>query len=218
MQDPVTWEVIPPAQRRARSWADRPRATLVIEACNDGEEVLLPVVVGKALNRRRKRGELRKATRKELLDAVSDLQRSCAKERLFEHLQRRDMSKGEVASRLARDGFPRFAQEHALAVGERCGLLDDQKYAERFAHRKSLGGWGLKRIEMELGKRGIDVSVLAGWPEDYLEVEGEYRRALEVAKRKHVSEPNACGKLARFLMGRGFSYGIALKAAQESLG
>ncbi|MBR3313317.1 MAG: regulatory protein RecX [Atopobiaceae bacterium] len=219
MQEPVQWEVIPPAQRHCPSWADRPRSTLVIEVPGQSaEEILLPLAVGKALNLRSKRGELRTVTRKELLEAVTDLQRSCAKERMFSHLERRDMAKGELMARLGRDGYPRFAVEHALSVGERCGLLDDVRFAERFAQRKSRSGWGIKRIEMELGKRGIDVSTLVGWPDDFLAMDEEYQRALDVATRKHVKEPNACGKLARFLVGRGFSQGIALRAARESLG
>ena len=160
---------------------------------------------------------LSSCTRQELLDALSETQRMCAKNRMLALLERRDMAKGEISSRLALDGYPRFAQEYAMEVGKRCQLLDDERFAERFAHSKMALGWGCKRIEHELYKRGIDASQLPGWPDDYVDVESEYDRACEVARRKHVREPNAQAKLARFLVGRGFSYGIALSVAKETL-
>ena len=217
MDDTVSWEVSLPSRREASFGTPR-RATLAVLAEASGEEDIdVPMAVGRALRARGKAGELGAVSRSELLDALTQLQKECAKQRMLFLLERRDMSREEVRKRLARDGYPRFAQEHAIEVGERCGLLDDVLFAERFARSKSLGGWGVRRIEMELGRRGIDVASLAGWPEDFLDMEDEYERALGVAARKHVKEPNAHAKLARFLVGRGFSYDVAMRAARATL-
>jgi regulatory protein len=55
-------------------------------------------------------------------------------------------------------------------IGElkRTQVLDDARYAERFADdRRSLKGWGADRIEQDLARRGISqeliATALAGW-------------------------------------------------------
>ena len=215
----VEWEVSMPSRNSAGMGAYRPKASLLLYG-RDGtsEEVTLPVAVGRAMRARRKSGELgREVPRSELLGKLSELQRACAKERMLSLLERRDHSRKELSDRLAQDGYPTFAREAALEVGERCGLIDDELFAERFVHAKSAGGWGMGRIERELGRRGVDVSQLAGWPDDFIDAEGEFDRALAAASRKHVREPNAYAKLVRFLMGRGFSYGVAKRAATQTL-
>ena len=218
MSHAVAWETSFPERSQALAYGKRPLASLVLWAEDkDAEEISMPVAVARALDHRRKRGELNGVSRKDLLDTLSKLQRECAKDCMLGLLERRDMSTGEVMDRLTRKGYPRFAREHAIEVGRRCGLLDDERFAERFAHSKSLTGWGIYRIEAELRNRGVDVSNYAGWPEDFLDVDGEYDRALAVASRKHVREPNARAKMARFLVGRGFSTGIAIRAAEEAL-
>lgn len=217
MEDTVSWEVSLPSRREVSFGTPR-RATLAILAEGSVEEdISIPVAVGRALRARSKQGKLRAVSRCELLDALTQLQKECAKQRMLCLLERRDMARDEVRKRLARDGYPRFAQDYAIEVGERCGLLDDTLFVERFARSKSLGGWGVHRIEMELGSRGIDVGSLPGWPDDFLDMDDEYERAVAAAERKHVKEPNACVKLARFLVGRGFSYDVAMRAARATL-
>ena len=218
MSHAVAWETFLPERSQTLAYGRKPLASLVLWAeGKDAEEISVPVAVARSLDHRRKRGELNDVTRKELLDTISELQRECAKDCMLGLLERRDMSTGEVTDRLTRKGYPRFAREHAIEVGKRCALLDDEHFAERFAHSKSLTGWGIHRIEAELRNRGIDVSNYAGWPEDFLDVDGEYDRALAVASRKHVREPNARAKMARFLVGGAFSTGIAIRAAEEAL-
>ena len=217
MEDSVAWEVSLPS-RHEDSFGTPRRATLAILAEGSGEEdISVPVAVGRALRARGKDGKLRAVSRSELLDTLTHLQKECAKQRMLFLLERRDMSREEVRKRLARDGYPRFAQDHALEVGERCGLLDDTLFAERFARSKSLGGWGVHRIALELGRRGVDVGSLAGWPDDFLDMDDELERAVAIAERKHVKEPNARAKLVRFLVGRGFSYDVAMRASRTTL-
>lgn len=212
-----SWDVIMP-ERSAGMREVKPRALLLIAYEGGDEETLrVPVAVARAM--RSKHTELgeKGMARSDLLSCVSDLQRECAKDRMVSLLERRDCSKAEVLQRLSREGFPTFAQEHALEVGVRCGLLNDALFAERFARSKSMSGWGKRRIEYELGRRGVDVHALVGWPDEFFDVDDEYRRACEVAARKHVREPNARMKLARFLVGRGFAHDLAFRAAEEAL-
>ena len=207
------WEVSIPSRSR-KAGGSRARATLVLHDEDELEEIAIPIVVARKLKGFTELGEL---PREEILSRLSDVQRACAKEQMFSCLERRDLSVEEVKRRLASLGFPRFAQDYAIEVGKRCEVLDDERYAQRFARGKSLGGWGQRRIEQALGRRGVDVSGLEGWPEEFIDVDGEYGRAMAVASRKRVREPNAYAKLVRFLLGRGFSYGIAKSAAQSVL-
>ena len=197
----------------------KPCATLLLVYA-DGDEETIQVPKAVARSMRKKRSELAQdgLKRGELLSCLSDVQRSCAKERMISMLERRDSSKGEVLRRLKRDGYPIFAREHAIEVGERCGLLDDELFAERFARSKSAGGWGRRRIAFELDRRGIDVHAFNGWPDDFIDPGEEYEHAREIAARKSVSEPNARMKLARFLAGRGFELDLAYRVAEETLG
>jgi regulatory protein len=48
-----------------------------------------------------------------------------------------------------------------VAELERTHVLDDARYAERFAEdRRSLSGWGPERIEQDLTKRGIPLELI----------------------------------------------------------
>ena len=194
-----------PARSRAGMSGKRPKASLVILASGADEEdekISVPVVVGRALANLKRKGELNSVTRSELLNVLSDTQRSCAKEKMLAYLELRDLSKHELDHRLSKDGFPAFARDSAAEFAIRCNFIDDERYLQRFAQTKQDAGWGEARIKRELRLRGIDVSEYSGWPEDYIDMNGERERAYAVALRKNVREPNAYAKLVRFLLGR----------------
>ena len=194
------------------------RAELLIQYENGAiESFKLPIAVGRALKLKKRKG-IEVNSRSDLLAFVSELQKSCAKDRMLRLLERRDHSKTEVDRRLLADGYPSFAREYAIGLGEQYDFLNDERFAGAFAVTKLSAGWGLNKIEFELSRRGVDTSCISGWPEAFVDVDGEYARALDLATKKHVCEPNAYAKLTRFLLGRGYSYGIAKRAAKEALG
>ena len=63
----------------------------------------------------------------------------------------------------------------------------------------------------------MDTERLPGWPYDYADPDDEFERAMGIASRKRVREPNAYAKLVRFLMGRGFSTDVSMRAAKQTL-
>ena len=74
------------------------------------------------------------------------------------------------------------------------GLVDDARYGRVFARSKVLSGWGQRRIEMELERRGVDPGGVRGWPDEFLEEAGSEleQRATEVAKKSfHGRDPHA---------------------------
>ena len=72
------------------------------------------------------------------------------------YLGRRDHFRSELAEKLRRKGFEEDAVEAALDRCEGANLLDDERLAGRFAQiRSEANGWGPRRIEAELRRRGV---------------------------------------------------------------
>jgi len=136
-------------------------------------------------------------------------------------LGRRDHFRAELAEKLRRKGFEPDLIEAAL---DRCAgnnLLDDGRLAGRFAEvRSEANGWGPRRIEAELRRRGVarDVAEKAArlGPD-------RLRSALATALRRaqirapdgwwRVSERRA--RMVSSLIARGFEVGDAISAVDR---
>ncbi len=71
-------------------------------------------------------------------------------------LAARDRTVSELRSVLERKRVEPEAIEHAVAQLKATGLLDDARFAQRFADDKRvLERWGSERIERELHRRGV---------------------------------------------------------------
>ncbi len=212
------WEVELPLRRQASFNTKKPRATLVIHTEGAGEERRqLPLAVGKLLASKKKADELHPGSRAELLYMVGELAKSCASARVERLVNRRDYSSTEIRQKLQMDGYAPSVVDACVERACEIGLVSDRRYADVFIRSKIAAGWGMARIERELSRRGIDVQEVAGWPYEYLDPEDEFLRALEVAGRKSVRGDRAHQKLVRFLCSRGFSLGVAIRAAHEAL-
>jgi regulatory protein len=181
------------------------------------ERLVLPVAVARALEKRRDSGEIHPCSRAELRFIVGELARACASARIERLIDKRDYSAAELRDKLRRDGYADKTVETCVMRAIEARLVDDARYADVFVRSKLSAGWGAQRIERELSRRGVEVSILPGWPYEYFDPEDELTRALEVASRKRVREPHAYEKLVRFLCGRGFAPGVAHRAARRTL-
>ena len=130
---------------------------------------------------------------------------------------RRDYSRIELRDRLSSDGYPTSVVEQVVSRACEVGLVDDARYGAAFARSKILAGWGRLRIERELSRRGVDVSEVAGWPEEFFNADEERERALALASRRRLSGRNDYQKLVRFLCTRGFAASLATSVAREVL-
>jgi len=136
-------------------------------------------------------------------------------------LARRDHFRAELESKLRQRGFSPTDVEAALARCDALGLIDDCGLACRFAEvRATESGWGPRRIEAELRRRGVD----RGTAEESSRLDRvRLRAALTTALRRaelrapegwwRLSERRA--RMVSSLLGRGFEAADAIAAVSE---
>lgn len=136
-------------------------------------------------------------------------------------LGRRDHFRAELAAALERKGFT--PDETAAAV-ERCaelGLVDDQRVAGRFAElRAAERGWGPRRLEAELLRRGASADVASA---SSRLAPARLAAALQVAlRRAETRQPSgwfrlgaARARLVSSLIRRGFDPDDAREAVAD---
>ncbi|HEY7693924.1 MAG TPA: RecX family transcriptional regulator [Gaiellaceae bacterium] len=113
-------------------------------------------------------------------------------------LARRDHSAAALRAKLEHAGISPAAQAEAIAVLERCGYLDDARYARSRAARLAERGYGDDRIRADLstqgiGREAIEPALSALEPEAEraalaLAKAGGGRRALRALARRGYSE------------------------------
>lgn len=212
----LEWSCELPERGRAASTGSRPRATLVLRvAGGDEERIPLPVAVGRTLAARE--GTWEPTCRAELLHAVREAASRCAMERVSALVARRDYSSAEILEKLRQDGYAEASRSEALERAVACGLVDDARYAAAFVRSKVSAGWGERRIAQALSRKGIEPGDVEGWPEEFLDPEGEASRAAALLERRRLPERDAYGKLMRFLLSRGFPAGVARQAVERRL-
>jgi regulatory protein len=136
-------------------------------------------------------------------------------------LARRDHFRAELADKLRTRGHSEDDVEAVLDRLADLGLLDDERLASRFAELRAVDrGWGPRRLELELRKRGVDrhLAERAARLDD-----GLHRRALETAVRRvaahardgwwRLSERR--GRLISSVIGRGFDADEAVAAVSR---
>ena len=215
--DSFAWQVVLPERGSSSLGKRKPRASLIIRQGEDVEEIQVPVIVGKAMNKARESGCLTPSSRAELLFELKHVETNHAMDKVSELVNRRDYSRVELSSKLSGYGFPSSIVELVLDRAVACGLVDDRRFASAYIRSKLLAGWGERRIARELLLRGIDVNDVEGWPYEFFDPESEVERAYSLIIRRRVSGKDPYGKLMRFLVGKGFAYGVANSAVRKAL-
>ena len=113
------------------------------------------------------------------------------------------------------EGFSAQAARSAVERAQRCGYVDDARYAAAYVRAHQRKGWGRAKIARGLGERGVDPACIEGYPETFFGADDELGRAQEALAGKRIPPTKPVEKLARFLIGRGFSPSLALRAAKE---
>jgi regulatory protein len=135
------------------------------------------------------------------------------------HFGHRDRTVAELRRHLERREVREDVAEAAIAELERLGLLDDARFARRFAEdRRRLDAWGAERIERRLVELGVErhliAAALAAADDDG---GSELARAVDLLRRRFPRPPaadrerdRALGLLAR----RGYDLELAYDAVR----
>lgn len=128
-------------------------------------------------------------------------------------LDRRDYTRAELAERLARREVPVEVAEAVLDRFEEVRLIDDQRYAERYAvQRQSARSLSRSAVRRELLGKGIDAD-LADEAIEAIDDDTERETALEFARRKArpmvgLPRDKQYRRLAGALARKGYSAGL----------
>jgi regulatory protein len=130
---------------------------------------------------------------------------------------RRDRTISELRSLLERKRVGPGAIDAAVAELCREGLLDDARYARRFAEdKRELERWGSERIARDLHRRGIPPDLIEAAVADRGR-EAELARAFLVLERRFAAPPrddSGRDRAWRLLVRRGYTPEIAYDAVR----
>jgi regulatory protein len=107
-----------------------------------------------------------------------------------------------------------------VAELERTHVLDDARFAERFAEdRRSLSGWGPERIEQELARRGIATELIeTALAQRSREDELVAARSLLADRFAALEDDRARNRAWQLLVRRGFDTELAYDAVRSHRG
>ena len=191
-------EVRLPDRRSASSFSTSKKPMAEVSCIMDNgrsREIVVPVRVGRLLMTDAIALPL---PEEEAFDAIHALEGKICFAQLTEMLSRRDYAVLEARERLLR-------------------FLDDCRFATYFISERIRRGWGRRKIEIELKRKGVDASDLPGYPEDFFSDDDELDRAIELLSRKSIPSVRPQEKLIRHLMAKGFSYSVSAEAARRRL-
>ena len=133
----------------------------------------------------------------------------------------RDHFRAELGKKLRRRGFPEEEIERVLERCEALGYLDDERVARRFVDVSAVRkGWGTKRLEAELIRRGVDRGLAARVAAVDAEtaaaaLDAALRRVEARAPGRWWRLPRGRGRMVSSLVNRGFDAEDARRAVDR---
>lgn len=128
-----------------------------------------------------------------------------AYDRGLDLLARRMHFTAELRTKLARRGYPEAEVDGAIERLSADGFLDEHEAARMLVRSLQRRGYGRRRLELDLRRRGADAAA-AGAALEHVDDEDELERAGSVAARWRSTHPaRDAAALARHLERRGFA-------------
>ncbi len=129
-------------------------------------------------------------------------------------LNRKDYTVFEMVNKLTAKGFNKDIIDNAIAYLKSNNFLNDERYAENFIYFKLKNGYGRKRIEYDLSKKGIEKNIIEQYTNNIDET--HYARLIFETKIKQLKkDKNVKAKMYNFLARRGFDYDIINRIINE---
>jgi regulatory protein len=156
---------------------------------------------------------------------VEEKELTRAKNTAYRYLTFRPRSRAEVEVKLRDKEFSDVVVGQVLSELSRLGYVNDRQFANQWASaRVRLRGFGRRRIEQELKRKGVDPEIIRETFAEVFSGEAEVETARKAAEKKLSSMPLLDGntrrrRLAGFLERKGFSFEIirtVLRDTRES--
>jgi regulatory protein len=136
-------------------------------------------------------------------------------------LTRREHSKHELVQKLKQRGFSREDIDDAILACERFEYINDERAARLYIRQLKRRGYGLKRIRLELDKKGLRDRQMQGILDESVSEKDEREGAERILKKnimrfereKDVLKRRA--KIYRFLDARGFCPAIIAEMVEK---
>lgn len=203
------------AATRAGFSSKKPMAEVSVILEDEGRlDIVVPVRVGRLL------AEAEPPLPAEADDAfayIHALEARVAMAQVTEMLGRRDHSTAELREKLRQYGYRPEEIEPTLARAQELRYLDDARFASYFIEERKRRGWGRRKIELELSRKGVPLDGIPGYPDRFFSDDEDAARARALLARRRIPEARAFDKLVRFLMGKGFGYAQAADAVRAHL-
>jgi len=129
----------------------------------------------------------------------------------------RDHSRYELVQKLKQRGFSREDIDAAISSCERFDYINDERTAQIYIRQLKRKGYGKKRIQLELNKKGLKGTRIQGVLDQSVSENDEREGADRLVKKnikRFEREKDALkrrDKIYRFLHARGFSQGIIVE-------
>jgi regulatory protein len=126
----------------------------------------------------------------------------------------RDHSKYELVRKLKQRGFSREDIDEAIAYCEQFDYINDERTAQVYIRQLKRKGYGKKRIQLELNKKGLKGTRIQGILDECVSETDEREGAGRILKKnikrfeREKDELKRQDKIYRFLHARGFSQGV----------
>ena len=144
-------------------------------------------------------------------DTKIDLTRKSALNTSLRILTRRDHSRNELVLKLKRRGFSKDDIDYAISSCEQFDYINDERTAGVYIRQLKRKGYGKKRIQLELNKKGLKGSRITGILDQSVSETDEREGAERILKKnikrfeRETDRLKRRDKIYRFLNARGFS-------------
>jgi regulatory protein len=137
-------------------------------------------------------------------------------------LTQRDHSCSELSRKLIDRGFSQDQIKSAVSECLRLHYLDDERYADIYAHQLQRKGYGCCRIQQKLIAKGLASQVIASCLENYCQDKVQIQSCRQALHKKLKGNQAIEGsveikaRLYRFLLSRGFSPAIIRQVMDDA--
>lgn len=128
----------------------------------------------------------------------------------------------EIKDKMTKKGFNEEAIRKAMKYLKEQKYINDEEYARSYVKDKvNIKKLGYVRIKNELFQKRIDSEIIEGTLSELIDIDAEYKRALELAEKKmsttykNDDTQAAYRKLGGFLQRRGYSMDTIIKVLNE---